>query len=390
MKYDIVVDENKRIGIFSDIHIGVDADSKVKLQEMKKCVKWIIDTFKENKVDWILFCGDLFNSRYSINVNTLNAGIEVVQDLSYNFEKVILIEGNHDTYYKNSNSVNSVTFLSNLSKNDNIIIVDERPKFIKVADTILGLYPGGFEIEQTAEIEDFKTPDYGFGHFELNGIESTGNVSSGNKYNLQDMLVLGNELFSGHYHKNKLYMDPKSKKVLHMIGSCLQLNWGEYNDDKKIGVLDTSNRSFVEYSNTVNARFEKVFYSGLKNKKYTADILKTLCKKNYIKFVIDLAYKFDDILKCSDLIKKLNPMSLEFDYIISSTAGLANDSVNELDVCKSKTNDQYLNEYLESVFEEYSKNDDSYDLVFLKSLADAYYKKSMLPKNEREEQELEE
>ena len=83
-------------------------------------------------------------------------------------------------------------------------------------------------------------------------------------------------------------------------------------------------------------------------------------------------------------------MSLEFDYIISSTAGLANDSVNELDVCKSKTNDQYLNEYLESVFEEYSKNDDSYDLVFLKSLADAYYKKSMLPKNEREEQELEE
>ena len=112
------------------MHIGVDQDSKLRLNETKKCISWVVEKFKEDNVDWVVFCGDLFNSRYSINVNTLNIGIEIIQDLAYNFEKVILIEGNHDTYYKNSNSVNSISFLSHISQNDNIVIVGDYREFV--------------------------------------------------------------------------------------------------------------------------------------------------------------------------------------------------------------------------------------------------------------------
>jgi len=387
MKYDIIEEHEKKIGIFSDLHIGVESDSKVRINETKKCIEWIIKTFKENDVDWVVFCGDLYNSRYSINVNTLNVGIEIVQDLAFNFEKVILIEGNHDTYYKNSNSVNSISFLSNLSENDNIIVVDEQPKFIKIANKTYGFYPWGFTPGNIADIDDFKTPDFGFGHFELNGVELVGQVSSGNKYNLSDMFVLGNELFSGHYHKNNIYKDIKSQKVLHMVGSALQLDWGDYHQEKKIGIL--TNEDYAEISNTVNAKFEKVFYSGFKGKKYTSEILKGLCKKNFVKFIIDMPYQFDEILKCNEIIKKLNPYSLEFDYLISST-GMAEEQSNvEIDNCKAKTNKDYLIEYLTSVFSEYKKIDNSYDFEYLKELAIAYFDKAMLPKSEREEQELE-
>ena len=190
------------------MHIGVDQDSKLRLSETKKCVSWVIQKFKEDNVDWVVFCGDLFNSRYSINVNTLNIGIEIMQDLAYNFEKVILIEGNHDTYYKNSNSVNSISFLSHISQNDNIIIVDEAPKFADVNGKVLGFYPWGYEPDMMkAEIK----PDFGFGHFELNGIEQNGGLSTGCKYSLADFFALGNCLFSGHYHKEGVYRPLGSK-----------------------------------------------------------------------------------------------------------------------------------------------------------------------------------
>ena len=61
----------------------------------------------------------------------------------------------------------------------------------------------------------------------------------------------------------------------------------------------------------------------------------------------------------------------------------------EIDNCKAKTNKDYLIEYLENVFGEYKKIDDSYDFDYLKELAMSYFDKALLPKNEREEQELE-
>ena len=86
-----------------------------------------------------------------------------------------------------------------------------------------------------------------------------------------------------------------------MIGSTLQLNWGDYHQEKKIGILDEE--KYFEIANDVNARFEKVFYSGFKGKKYTAEILRGLCRKNFVKFVIDMPYQFDEILKCNEIIR---------------------------------------------------------------------------------------
>lgn len=218
MEFSIAEKSSKRIGIFTDIHVGVSSDSKLRLDETKKCMKWIISAFKKEKVDWVIFCGDLFNSRFSINVNTLNTGIELVEDLASNFEKVFLIEGNHDTYYKNSNSVNSVKFMQKIGKNDNIFSIDEEPLFFKVKDKTFGLYPWAYMPEDAEKIDGFKTPDFGFGHFEMNGIEQSGSrLSSGNKHGLHEMLKLGKMLFSGHYHINKMYKDFSTGGLLYMV-----------------------------------------------------------------------------------------------------------------------------------------------------------------------------
>jgi DNA repair exonuclease SbcCD nuclease subunit len=388
MNYQIKTDNYKKIGIFSDIHVGVGNDSKLKLDETQKCLDWIIKKFKNENVDWVIFCGDLFNSRYSINVNTLNVGIKLIEELSFNFEKIFLIGGNHDTYYKNSNIVNSVNFLQKISKNDNIRVVDEEPIFIKISDISLGLYPWGITPEYLNEIENFKTPTYGFGHFEMNGIEMAGGISSGSKFSLTNIFSLGDTLFSGHYHLNKIYKEIKLNKTLYMVGCPLQLDWGDYGNTKKILVLNTENGKINEFKNTKNAEFKKIFYSSLEKNEYNDDELKKICHKNFIKFIIDKQYKFENILKFTELIKKHDPYTLNLEYLISISNNSINDLSNENIKNNSKTNKEYLLDYLENVFVEYEKVNNTLDLSYLKEICVKYYEKSLIPEKDRLEKEI--
>ena len=65
----------------------------------------------------------------------------------------------------------------------------------------------------------------GFGHFEANGIELAGSISSGAKYNFTDLYKLADYIFSGHYHVNQLYSSGKKENRLLMVGCPLQLDW---------------------------------------------------------------------------------------------------------------------------------------------------------------------
>ena len=57
---------------------------------------------------------------------------ELFDKLSKEFELVVIILGNHDSYYKNTNEVNSVDFLEKVSARDNILIVSKEPIFFSI------------------------------------------------------------------------------------------------------------------------------------------------------------------------------------------------------------------------------------------------------------------
>lgn len=388
MKYLIETRQNKKIGCFTDLHIGVSSDNKNRLNETMKCVHWIIEKFKSEGVDYIIFLGDLFNSRYSVNVNTLNVGISIVELLSENFEFVFLIAGNHDVYYKNTNEVNSVSFLEKISANENIFVIDKDAKFLDINGTIIGLYPWAYDKENIKDIENYQTPKFGFGHFEFNGAELTGSISKGSKYNMSDLFDLGKVLFSGHYHGNKLYKCTSKNSYLYMIGSPLQLDWGDYGKDKKIITFSSEEDDFKEFTNNINSRFEKVFYSDFINDVYDDKTLKRLCNHNFVKFVIDTQYTFEKILKITGEIKNYNPCSLELDYLISIANNTIIESADEMVKAKSKTNKDYLLEYLDCVFEEHKKIEGELDLDTLKTMASSYFDKTELSKIEQKNDDL--
>lgn len=388
MEFIVKTNQNKKIGCFTDLHIGVSSDNKIRLNETLKCVHWIIEKFKSEKVDYVIFLGDLFNSRYSVNVNTLNIGIEIISLLSENFEYLFLIAGNHDVYYKNTNEVNSVSFLEKISSNENIFVVDKDAKFLNINGKIFGLYPWAYDLEKIKDINDYKIPDFGFGHFEFNGAELTGSISKGSKYNLSDLFDLGKILFSGHYHGNKTYQCLSKNSYLYMIGSPLQLDWGDYGKEKKIITFSSDETDFKEFLNETNSRFEKVFYSDFKNEHYNEKLLKKLCHKNFVKFVIDSQYTFESILKITGDIKNYSPLTLELDYLISIANNTISESADEMIKTKSKTNKDYLLEYLNVVFEEYKKVDAQLDLNYLKEMASSYFDKANLSKQDQKNDDL--
>lgn len=379
----------RRFGIATDWHFGIGKDNQYRLKETEKCIDWVIETFKSNGVDYIVFCGDLFDSRFSINVQTLNSAISCIQNLAYSFEKVFLIVGNHDTFYKNVNTVNSVRFLEKLSQTENLIIVEEEPYFMMIQDKTFGLFPWGFNPnDDLAKYKNYEICDYGFGHFETNGIELAGSLSTGAKYNFTDLYKLADFIFSGHYHINSLYSNGKKENRVLMVGSSLQLDWGDYNKSKYIYTLDTETDELTPYENNVNTKFEKIFYSVLESNEYTKEDLTKLCKNNFVKFVVDVKYQFNNILKYTEILKEYKPISLELEYLISLTSDVILESTEELVKTKTKDNNVYLKEYIQKMFNELKQLDESIELSYLEELVETYYKRSKLSEAERQEREL--
>lgn len=363
-----------KIGIFTDLHLGVQKDSQIRLDETIKCIDWIIDQFKKNQIDWIIFDGDFFDSRFSINVQTLNYAIQIISKLNENFQKIFFIIGNHDTYYKNTNDVNSINFFTKLSSNEKIVIVDEEPLFLSIQDKEIGLFPWGFDINTfLEENKDYTPVDYGFGHFEVNGVEQAGSISSGCKYHYNDLFKLADKIYSGHYHN---YTSYKKDKII-MLGSPLQLNWGEWNRPKYIYILDVINDELIKFENQVNIKFDKVYYSLFEKNKYTGKQLKKIVENNFIKFIIDKAYQFENIMKYTEVIKKLNPSSLQIQYLISLTSDLLSESTEQIIKAASKDNKDYLYEYVDKIYNQIKEKDSSIDLEILHQYIDNYYKKSI-------------
>ena len=113
----------KKVACFTDIHFGRRNNSRSHNQDCENFVDWFCKTAKANGCDTAIFLGDWHDHRASINVSTLNYTVSNLETLSKNFEKVYLISGNHDLYYREKREINSLPFARNI---DNIIIVNEQ------------------------------------------------------------------------------------------------------------------------------------------------------------------------------------------------------------------------------------------------------------------------
>ena len=99
-----------KVAIITDQHFGARNDSTHFLDFYEKFYNEIFfPTIKSAGIDTVLILGDTFDRRKYVNFFTLKRAKQMFFDpLAQMGVDVHMLAGNHDTYFKNTNDVNSV------------------------------------------------------------------------------------------------------------------------------------------------------------------------------------------------------------------------------------------------------------------------------------------
>lgn len=331
-----------KAAIFSDLHIGKSKDSQLKLKAAKDFIQWMKASSKKNGCDIVIFLGDWFDNRNSISVETLNVGYQLLREISSSVP-LILVVGNHDTVSNTDAILNS---LNPFREIENVFVVD------KVSTILIGnrrsvFFPWGSY--QTFNPAD-SIFDFGFGHLEFNGAALCGGVDS-SKIEQDSINEKAPLVFAGHYHIRKEYATKNGKLI--SVGSPLELDWGDYQDDKGYYVLDLASRQYEYVQNDVSPKHIKVCLSDIVKNPEILEILPI--KNNYVRLVID---DKQDFVLITDTLKNINSKSpiktCEPEYLFSTNLSLSEINIEKTIDSNSDTaltNLEYIFKYIDGMDE---------------------------------------
>ena len=112
-----------KVAIITDQHFGARNDLPVFLNSYDKFYTEVFfPTLEKEKITEVFILGDTFDRRKYVNFYTLKRAKEMFfTPLANRGIKVHMLAGNHDTYFKNTNDVNSVDLLLQEHNNINVI-----------------------------------------------------------------------------------------------------------------------------------------------------------------------------------------------------------------------------------------------------------------------------
>ena len=246
-----------KIAIISDTHFGVRNDSPVFLEySLKYFEEQFFPYLVEHSIKEIIHMGDFFDRRKYVNFNTLDqVKNRFVSLLEKHGITMHITLGNHDVFYRNSNSVNSIVGVFSVGYPN--IKIYENPQEVVFDGMCIGIVPW-ITTSNYEEAVQFITEtgcSILCGHFEINGFE----VISGVRHEGGIESFIFNhfdKVFSGHFHLKQTH------KNIHYLGTQYQLSFADVCSKKGFHVFDTSTRE-VEFVENKNCLFYNLRYDDL-------------------------------------------------------------------------------------------------------------------------------
>ena len=275
-----------KVAIITDTHYGARKGSKHLHDYFELFYKNVFfPALKDNGIDTVIHMGDAFDSRKSIDYQSLEWAKRVVFEplKDYNVHMII---GNHDCYYKNTNNVNSPELLLQTYPN------------IKTYSTVSEAVVGGLNIlfipwinaenfENTVNAIKSSTSVCAMGHPELNGFRAhRGHVmEDGMDCNVFEKF---SKVFSGHYHTRS------DNGRIFYLGNPYEMFWNDVNDPRGFTIFDTETLENVQIDNPYklfyNIYYEDTPYQMFDATEYENKIVKVIVRKksspkNFEKFI---------------------------------------------------------------------------------------------------------
>jgi DNA repair exonuclease SbcCD nuclease subunit len=243
-----------KIAILNDTHTGIRNSSDIFMKYQERFYSEIFFPYLlENGIEQILHLGDYYDNRKTINIKALNHNREIFLDKLREYQiKMDIIPGNHDTFFKNTNNLNSLKELMGHYINEVDIIMD--PVVREYGDVKFGIVPW-INPENEKQCNDFLAncgADVIGGHFEIGGFEM--DVGFLCKDGMDSKPLERFELvLSGHFHTRS------NQGNIHYLGSQMQFSWTDAEDPKFFHVYDTETRTLTPVENPLKL-FQKVYY----------------------------------------------------------------------------------------------------------------------------------
>jgi len=288
----------KRVGLISDIHIGVHQNSNIWHTIVLQWAKWYTKELRKHKIKDIIICGDLFHYRHEVAVNTIHVTNQVLS-LWKEFN-IIMLVGNHDAYYKDRADVNSLALIDGWP---NISVISETTT-ANFFDKKCTFCPWGVTLK---EIDD---ADIIFGHFEIESFKFNHYKVCDAGFKSSDLLDKSQLIISGHFHHRE-ERNYESGKILY-VGNPFQMDFGDINCTKGYYILDFETLQYEFFENKKSPQHHKLMLSEMLAKK--DERWKKKVAGNFVKFYVDKQVTSDDIDALLKMLTSLNPLSITVDY----------------------------------------------------------------------------
>ena len=243
-----------KVALVTDTHFGARSDSLAFDAYFAKFYdEFFFPQLVEQDIKTICHLGDVFDRRKYINFNTLQSCKRYFFDKASSLGiDVHMIPGNHDTYFKNTNDVNSPNLL--LGGYDNVTLYQEATEIMLDREKVLFLpWICGENYDETIKAIQGTDAKTCFGHFEFVGYDMLPGMPNlhgmdPSSVNMFDLVV------SGHFHHRH------SRGNITYMGNPYEITWSDYNDPRGFAVFDTVKRDLT-YSDNPFRLFHKIYYN---------------------------------------------------------------------------------------------------------------------------------
>ena len=280
-----------KVAIITDQHFGARNDSIAFLDFFEKFYEnTFFPTIDSAGIDTVLILGDTFDRRKYINFYALDRAKKMFFDkLEERGIRIHMLAGNHDTYYKNTNEVNSPDLL--LVEYGNIDVIS-KPETIVIDGTSICMIPWICSDNYQETLDHIKNTkaEICMGHLEIAGFAMYRGMESHDGL-AKETFEKFDLVFSGHYHHRS------SDQHIHYLGNPYELTWQDYNDPRGFHLFDLDTRELTFVQNSYRM-FERLEYNDKDTDPVDLDALEL--EQKYVKLVVvnktDF-YKFDKFIQ---------------------------------------------------------------------------------------------
>ena len=287
-----------KVAIITDTHYGARKGSKHLHDYFEKFYDDVFfPTLEKEGITTVIHMGDAFDSRKSIDYQSLEWAKRVVFDRLKKYD-VHMIVGNHDCYYKNTNNVNSPGLLLQTYKNIKTYNKIEEV----VIDNLKVLFIPWINAENYQDsVNAIKVSDSicAMGHLGFNGFRAhRGHVMEEGM--ACDVFEKFDKVFSGHYHTRS------DNGRIFYLGNPYEMFWNDVNDTRGFHIFDTDTLTHTPVNNPYKL-FYNIYYEDTNHKLFNA----TEYENKIVKVIVRKKSKPKDFEKFIDKLYSVGVQDLK-------------------------------------------------------------------------------